>query len=81
MIRRWSIGFALFSAIFWFAVMEVSDVVRGVSTMAYQKPPSMWTSWLIEGVPATLYAAVCVLFCHRFASRLLRLARQSASKD
>jgi hypothetical protein len=81
MIRRWSVGFALFSAIYWFAATGISLAVDDVSAMASHKPPSLWMVWLLQCVPAILYAVICVLFCHVFARRLIRQVQQSASKD
>ena len=80
MIRRWSVGFALFSAIYWFVAMEFSLAVRDVSAMEHHVPPSIWTGWWLQSVPAILYAVICVLFCHVFARRLIRRVQQSASK-
>lgn len=73
-VRLVSIGFALFSVLFWLAVqgvVQIQQQLRGV------KEPSHWDIWLTGSLPAIVYAGICVFVFHWFARKILKKVQET----
>lgn len=70
-IRKVAIGFALFSTLYWM-------VAQGIWSYALDGPgaKSLWQQWLFSAVPPMIYAALCMIFCHRLARAMGLAARR-----
>lgn len=68
-VRLVSLGFAVFSMIFWSAVDVIGQVRRQITDCS---EPSKWEVWLTSSVPAIVYAVICVLVFHWFARKILK---------
>lgn len=76
-VRLVSIGFAIFSVLFWLVVqgiVQIQQQLRGVTE------PSNWDIWLTSSLPAIIYAAICVFVFHWFARKILKKV-QEANND
>jgi hypothetical protein len=70
-IRRPAIAFALLSAIYWALVSDLGRSLRGVHLTGGALQP-IYEDWFVNGLPAIIYAVVCLLFCHWLARRVAR---------
>ena len=68
-VRLVSLGFAVFSVIFWLTVDGISQVRRQITEGS---EPSNWDVWVTSSVPAIIYAVVCVLVFHWFARKIIK---------
>ncbi|MBN2971365.1 hypothetical protein JW805_04960 [Roseomonas aeriglobus] len=69
-IRRLSIGFAIFSAVYWQLFNGVAQIVNG-----FRGP--FWQVQLAYTVPAILYAILCLFVFRRVARRAYLAAKQT----
>ena len=70
-IRRPAIAFALLSAFYWAIFSDLGSSVRATYTASRSHMP-LYEDWLLNGLPAIVYAVVCLLFCHWLARRVAR---------
>ena len=70
-VRRPAIIFALLSAIYWALVSDVGRSLYGVNLTDGALQP-IYEDWLVNGLPAVIYAVACLLFCHWLARRVAR---------
>jgi len=70
-VRRPATIFALLSAIYWALVSDLGRSLRGVNLTDGALQP-LYEDWLVNGLPAIIYAVVCLLFCHWLARRVAR---------
>ncbi|WP_226698791.1 hypothetical protein [Qipengyuania gaetbuli] len=68
-VRLVSLGFAVFSVIFWLTVDGIGQVRRQITD---GNEPSNWDIWLTSSVPAIIYAVICVLVFHWFARKIIK---------
>ena len=68
-VRLASLGFAVFSVIFWLTVDGIGQVRRQITE---GNEPSNWDIWLTSSVPAIIYAVICVLVFHWFARKIIK---------
>ena len=54
--------FALASPIFWTAVVQITVAVREVYHDGGRSKVPAFNEWLMFGLPAVMYALVCILF-------------------
>ena len=74
-IRRPAIFFALGSAVYW---ELVADLLRATNSVAGHSVAPYWLVLVINVVPAALYAAVALFFCHWLARRVLRQTQKGS---
>ncbi len=68
-VRLFSLGFAVFSVIFWLTVDGIGQVRRQITEGS---EPSDWDIWLTSSVPAIICAVICVLVFHWFARKIIK---------
>ena len=68
-VRLVSLGFAVFSVIFWLTVDGIGQVRRQITGA---NEPSKWDIWLTSSVPAIIYAVICVLVFNWFAGKIIK---------
>ena len=75
-VRTTSIGLAVFSAIFWSTV----DALKQAISQLPIAPTGQTQIWLLSSAPLIVFGAICVVFCHWFAKKLLIKFENSPSK-
>ena len=70
-IRRPAMAFAVLSALYWALISDLWRSLRGVNLTDGSLQP-IYEDWLLNGLPAIIYAVVCLLFCHWLARRVAR---------
>ena len=70
-VRRPAIIFALLSAIYWALFSDLNSSLHAMHA-ASSSPMPLYEDWLINGLPAIIYAVACLLFCHWLARRVAR---------
>ena len=68
-VRVVSLGFAVFSVIFWLAVDSIGQMLRHITE---GEEISNWDIWFTSSVPAIIYAVICVLVFHWFARKIIK---------
>ena len=68
-VRLVSLGFAVFSVIYWLTVDGIGQVR---SQITEGNEPSNWDIWLTSSLPAIIYAVICVLVFHWFARKIIK---------
>ena len=72
-LLRWSaLGFAIFSVMYWEAILMGRQAAKDLALSAYDAPLSRLAEWIWFSVPAIIFAMVSVLFCHWLARRVAR---------
>ena len=74
-VRRPAILFALLSATYWLMVQSFWHFAMESPTV-YHRPPAASVIWLFNGLPAIIYAVICLVFCHWLARRVVRQITQ-----
>ena len=70
-VRRPAIIFALLSALYWALVSDLSSSLHAMDVASRSHVPP-YEDWLINGLPALIYAVACLFFCHWLARRVAR---------
>lgn len=70
-VRRPAIVFALLSALYWALFSDLSSSLHAMNAASGSHVP-LYEDWLINGLPAIIYAVACLLFCHWLARRVAR---------
>lgn len=68
-VRLVSIGFAIFSVLFWLAVQGIVQIQQQLRDVT---EPSNWDIWLTGSLPAITYAVICVFVFHWFARKIIK---------
>ncbi|MEO1921015.1 MAG: hypothetical protein COW16_07310 [Sphingomonadales bacterium CG12_big_fil_rev_8_21_14_0_65_65_10] len=68
-VRVASIGFAVFSVLFWFTVQELAQIQAQI---AGSEESSKWDIWLTGSLPAIAYGVICVFVFHWFAKKIIK---------
>jgi membrane protein implicated in regulation of membrane protease activity len=77
-IRRIAIIFAVLSSVYWIAI---SGFISMIWTVAEINVAPYWLVALFNFVPAAIYAVAALKFCHWFARRILRQAKNELSHN
>ncbi len=68
-IRFASLGFTLFSAIYWMGIVIFGQIILAIDG---QTEIAAGTQWAIQAVPVIVYGLICVLSCHWSAKSIVR---------
>jgi uncharacterized membrane protein (Fun14 family) len=75
-VRLVSIGFAIFSVLFWLAVQGIVHIQQQLRSVT---EPSSWDIWLTGSLPAIIYAVICVFVFHWFARKILKKVLETSN--
>jgi small-conductance mechanosensitive channel len=75
-VRLVSIGFAIFSVLFWLTVQGIIGIQQQITGNV---EPSKWGIWLSGSLPAIIYAVICVFVFHWFARKIIKKVGEASN--